>query len=164
MRPRHFFARAALLLALFALTTGLAFADDPHRLDPRVSPTRQEVSLKIDPSRVDFSGSTTIEVVASEAVDSFRLHARAMELSNLKLVGANGEVAVEHELLEEELGLVQISSATPLAPGDYSFVLIDSYGDGWHGGTYTVGRLSDGAILSSGGLSGGHGQLFNVLQ
>lgn len=43
-------------------------------------------------------------------------------------------------------------------PGDYSFTMLDSYGDGWHNGTYSVGVLLTGQVIASGSLNTGFSQ------
>jgi hypothetical protein len=42
-----------------------------------------------------------------------------------------------------------------LPPGDYEFVKIDSFGDGWNGGTYEIYEASSQVVLAQGSLPGG---------
>jgi len=45
--------------------------------------------------------------------------------------------------------------AINLTDGNYTFVMVDSYGDGWHGGTFEVIDPRTRQILTSGGLTTG---------
>jgi hypothetical protein len=42
-----------------------------------------------------------------------------------------------------------------LEPGSYTFVMIDSFGDGWHGGTFTVRNPVTGEVYATGTIGGG---------
>ncbi len=41
-----------------------------------------------------------------------------------------------------------------LPPGDYTFIMLDAYGDGWHGGTFEFRNPHTGEVYATGGLTG----------
>jgi alanyl aminopeptidase len=103
-----------VLFTGFALSTPAAGA----RLDRRVVPTFQFVSLRINADEQDYSGNTRIELRVQEPVSVFRLHAEEMPILGVKLTGVAGAIEVEHEVAED--ALLEIRAAQPLSPGDYS--------------------------------------------
>ena len=113
---------------LLGLATCFAFAFlveaetvDPHRLARDVRPTQQSVRLRIDPNAATYSGDTTIRVRIDAATPSFRLHAEAMDIDALSLRQGGRELAVTHEMGDEEL--LTVRAAAPLAPGEYELLI-----------------------------------------
>ena len=89
------------------------------RLDEVVVPLRQTVSLRLDPDRTDYTGSTTIDIEVARPTSSFRFHAEEMALTNLRLTAAAGGAAVPltHEMLPK--GVVRATAPAPLSAGRY---------------------------------------------
>ena len=52
-------------------------------------------------------------------------------------------------------GTVYDVALPPVVPGNYTFEMIDSYGDGWNGTTWLVGSALDGNLYGSGTLPSG---------
>lgn len=102
-------------LLLMALVTPARAADG--RLDRTVVPTFQSVRLTIDPARPDYRGDVHIDLTVAAATDSFRLHARDLDILSLTLRGPGGDIAVRHE--SGAKGLLTVRADSPLAPGTY---------------------------------------------
>ncbi|HUP64388.1 MAG TPA: M1 family metallopeptidase [Thermoanaerobaculia bacterium] len=110
-------ARLILFTASSILVAGIgqASALPNWRLDPRVSPTMQEITLRLDPSAESYTGSTSIELAISETVGSFRLHAEEMDIRALTLTRGGTGIPVTFE--ERERAILEVIAAEPLAPG-----------------------------------------------
>lgn len=102
---------------LAALMHGASAHAEDGRLDRNVLPTFQSVRLTLDPSQPDYRGDVHIDLTVAAATDSFRLHARDLEIASLKLRGPAGEITVQHEAGSN--GLLVVRAAAPLAPGQY---------------------------------------------
>ena len=51
-----------------------------------VAPISQTVTLRIDPDRTDYSGSTRIQLDVREATDTFAFHANGIDIEKVELV------------------------------------------------------------------------------
>jgi alanyl aminopeptidase len=103
------------------------------RLDTRVVPTFQYVSLHIDAGQKDYTGSTRIELQVKEKTASFRFHAEDIPLTRLVLTGPKGPIAVEHE--SGDGATIEVRAKSPLAPGKYTLEI--DFANGF--GTQAVG-------------------------
>ena len=106
-------------VALAALGSAAARADD-SRLGRAVVPTFQAVELEVDARRSDYRGQVEIAIEVKEGTDRFRLHAREMTLTSLRLWGEGGNVPAEHEEREDE---VWVTAAAALSPGNYTLTI-----------------------------------------
>jgi alanyl aminopeptidase len=114
-------------LATVALAvTMLAFCDPAHagpaggetgRLDRTVVPTFQSVRLTLDPSQADYRGDVHMDLAVAVATDSFRLHARELEIISVVLRGPAGEIPVRYE--SGANSVLTVRASVPLAPGPY---------------------------------------------
>jgi aminopeptidase N len=103
---RAFFAS---LLLFFAVT----LAAQTVRLGNDVVPLSQRIVLRVDPSRDDYSGSTTINVQVKKPVSSFLIHAvdltaNAITLDDVALTQAKGQD-----------GTLQLTAPAPLSVGKH---------------------------------------------
>jgi cytosol alanyl aminopeptidase len=106
--------RTAWILTLILLAAA-AFADD-GRLGTDVRPTYQVIELKIDPSTASYSGATRISLKVEKEVPAIRLHSEGIEISKIRLEGAEGVINAKHA---SEKDILTITPAKPLAPGTY---------------------------------------------
>ena len=113
--------RSRTLVAAILTVLGALPAAAGVRLGTAVVPTFQSIDLRVDPARESFSGSTVIRLEVREATDRFRFHAEEMEIGSLELVGPAGRVEASHAAGEDRT--VAVSSAEPLAPGEYTLAI-----------------------------------------
>lgn len=105
-------------IAVLVLTFGLSPLawGQPERLGEQVRPLVQRVHLRTDPSVSGYSGSTQITIKVQKATSSFRLHAVDLRVTKAVLQGKALQV-------EAQAGMVLLTSARPLAAGDYQLTL-----------------------------------------
>jgi aminopeptidase N len=118
--PR-FSSALALGLVLLLATSVLAqeASTDPLRLDQKVVPTHQKVTLRIDPDTANFDGEVVIDLKVAEASDSFRFHAEEMDLQSVELTDSSGaSIGLSHEAGDAEL--IIVTCERELAPGEYT--------------------------------------------
>jgi len=106
------------MVATIAFAATLPAPGLAARLDTKVVPTFQSVSLKLDAETEDYTGSTRIELRVREATPSIRFHAEEMPIQRIALTGAKGPIAVQHEIMDG--AQVEVRAAQALAPGDYT--------------------------------------------
>jgi alanyl aminopeptidase len=111
---------AGSCLSWIALAVGPAQAVDDLRLGDAVAPTFESITLVVDADRGDYTGSAHVELRVHQRTSRFRFHAEDMKLSSIELRSA-GESQEAIELVAEQgkIGLVEVSTKTPLEPGDY---------------------------------------------
>src|SRR5881409_427346 len=97
MHPRSL-VPAAVLFAFVNIFSppDAAPSPDPLRLAHDVVPTAEAVKLDLDARRTDYSGSVRIELAVESPADSFRLHARDMNLARLTLRRGNAVIPTTH--------------------------------------------------------------------
>jgi alanyl aminopeptidase len=115
----------SLLLVLVAVAP--AAAADDQRLGRDVVPTFEEVRLVVDAGKPDYTGSVHVELRVIRPARSLRFHAEGPAIERLVLKGRGGApgtearsgapIATEHRVGER--GLVTVTAAGPLPPGDY---------------------------------------------
>lgn len=87
------------------------------RLGGTVEPVRYGIELRIDPSAERFSGVTTIDVVVQEPLDSFWLHGKDLDVSEVYLTdGDSQRVAANYEERHPS-GVALVSLERPIAAG-----------------------------------------------
>ncbi|NPC84531.1 M1 family metallopeptidase, partial [Pyxidicoccus fallax] len=85
------------------------------RLDARVRPTRQSVTLELDPRQETFSGTTDVELSLSEPTRELWLHAEELEVKDAAIVlpdGARVQVAAL-----PMADLLAVVTERPVGPG-----------------------------------------------
>jgi alanyl aminopeptidase len=109
-------------LATFTIVLLAAFATlaDDMRLGNDIRPTYQVITLNIDPSKTDYSGSTRISLKVEKESPVIRLHAEGIEISKVRLEGADGIVRTKHAVDKDVL---TITPGKPLRPGNYGLRL-----------------------------------------
>src|SRR6185436_538755 len=104
------------LLAFLLLTSASAPpAPPPGRLGDDVRPTLQSLTLRLDPSKADYSGSTRITFENKQRIFRFRLHAQEMNLTQVA-VSRSGRTLGAHAVTDSS-GFVEIRLDAPLEPG-----------------------------------------------
>ena len=110
----------AAMLTLVS-SSALALTQEEVRMKTDVVvPLRQAVSLRLDPDRTDYTGSTRIEVEVKKNTREIRLHAEEMTISNVVLTPPNGgtPIPLTHRMDPRYVLVVQAPSA--IAPGRYT--------------------------------------------
>ena len=120
-RSSHWIVLASALFLAGCSTdqqaTGGIADPDPYRLANDVRPVMQLLNLNIDPSQIDYSGSTTITIEIASDRPQFRLHAKDMQIDSLSLSRDGGDVDVSYEQGKE--GLLAVAAAEGLRAGTY---------------------------------------------
>ena len=91
----------------------------PYRLPRTVVPRHYDLVFKPDFTNASFDGEAAVEVEVLEATDEVVLNAAELEVSEARLVGADGrgiEVTVTYRPEEEQLVL---GTPEALAPGPW---------------------------------------------
>lgn len=111
-----------LVLGLLSEAAAAAEGQPFQRLGDAVVPTFQQIELKLDPRQEAFSGSTVIELRATEPVDTFALHARELDLETVRLTGRDTDLA-SVPFAADEVGRVDFKLPRALVPGDYTLAI-----------------------------------------
>jgi len=109
-------------LVAIMLVASVAHAADDGRLDPNVSPTFERVKLNLDASKTNYNGSVVIDLTVKEPTSTFRLHAEEMEFDKAELRRDKETIGIEFEPAGED-GLLQATTASKLAPGNYTLMI-----------------------------------------
>ncbi len=115
--PKALLGCALILIAAVRSTAPLAAPADDQRLGRDVVPTFEEVRLVVDAGEPTYTGSARVDLRVSRPARSFRFHAEGPTIERLVLKTAAGTIATEHQVGER--GLVTVTAARPLPPGDY---------------------------------------------
>lgn len=100
-----------MLLCCFLL--GCQEEADPLRLDQTVVPLSQTVILSLNPDAAEYNGSVLIELDVRKTTDSFRFHARQMNLTSVRL----GSKELTFDIGTK--GTVTATTRMPTPPGHY---------------------------------------------
>lgn len=92
-------------------------ADDPFRLASTVRPLAQQLRLRIDPARPDYSGTTTIDIEIGKPTRVIRLHAEDMQIDSVTVSKGPDTIGVASRSGEQ--GLLVLEAGQELAPGRY---------------------------------------------
>ncbi|MDX1571488.1 MAG: M1 family aminopeptidase [Xanthomonadales bacterium] len=112
--------RAIFLLLATGVLSLSAMAEEFRQLDRSILPVEQAIQLRLDPFQDDFSGETTIRLKALEPFSNFALHARELDLDEVKLSGGDpGEI--EHSV--DEVGRVDFRLENELPAGEYDLAI-----------------------------------------
>ncbi len=106
------------VVAVFCMLSMASVVEADTRLDLRVAPTSQAVSLDLDSREETYTGRTSIALKVTEKSDRFLFHAEEMDLTSVKLTDAKGN-AIAVEVEEIEAGLRQATPAHALGKGEY---------------------------------------------
>ena len=108
---------AGVALLSFALS---AFAADvpEYRLPAGVEPVSQVIELTLDPSREDFSGTTSIELVIDAETDRIAINQVGLVLTRIEL--ASGRERRDLQATEGDWERSWLADGKPIAPGEYT--------------------------------------------
>ncbi|HEY6572318.1 MAG TPA: M1 family metallopeptidase, partial [Candidatus Eisenbacteria bacterium] len=124
-RFRPFLTRAAAAVAVLA---GLGTATIPaparadiERLPLDVRATAQSITLDLDPSKSEYSGSARIDLTVSKSRPDLPFHAQKLQLGPITLRGVRGEIKLQPGEEDDE-GFVRAArtDGAPIAPGRYT--------------------------------------------
>lgn len=91
------------------------------RLGPGAWPTEQAITLEVDPSGDEFSGTTEIAVTLEKDASSLRLHAQDITVNSAHLV--SGEVQFPLTVKRNGDGTVELLATKPIAAGSHHLFL-----------------------------------------
>lgn len=96
----------------------------PGQLDNTVTPTHYRLELKIDPSLDAFEGSTSIDLVFNQSVDSIWLHGKNLEVTEawLTTTDSNRIEASYEQRLESGVALVSFAETVAAGPASLHFI------------------------------------------
>ena len=101
------------------VTSGEPTAD--YRLPHTIQPGFQEVELRIDPARPDYSGTTTIELSVAEATDRIGIYQLGLSLDKISLSSDAGTRALTAEPAAYEINWLADGDEIPA--GDYALTI-----------------------------------------
>ena len=116
------FPRLGALLGLTVASVAIHASEpvDPLRLTHEVVPVAQSVELTLDPAKDDYSGHTTISLLANEPFTSFRLHAVGPVFATATLTSSEGTVTtLTATVTDAKHGLVSLTAPVRLEAGSY---------------------------------------------
>jgi len=118
-RPSRLVLGLALLLTISVPARG--FASGSGRLLRDVLPTSERLKLNLDARKKSYSGSASIQLRATTAVDSFQFHSEGLKLTRVTLRRAKVLVPSSHE--QSAPTTVTVHTKKPLTPGAYTLDL-----------------------------------------
>lgn len=113
---------AACCWIVLTIASHAMASTDEHRLSRDVVPTHQDIVLRLDPDRPDYSGSVRIALDVRAPMPSFRLHAEGLVAEKVELVAGSHPLPVTFDVQEEGDFLV-ITADRELAPGGYELAI-----------------------------------------
>ena len=112
-----------ILFALLFIGPVTCIAEaDPLRLDHSVVPRAQKIALTLNPDEDTYHGEVRIEIDITDKTDSFRLHARDIEIENISLRSETVSLS-SLEFSSGEKGIITVTATDPLEPGTYTLSL-----------------------------------------
>ena len=95
-------------LSVFLATQAFA-SEEAYRLGNNVTPSFQQISLKIDPNEATFSGETTITVTIENATDVVRFYQRDLDVHTAELIDGPRQIplTVESQAYDIQQGKAQ---------------------------------------------------------
>jgi alanyl aminopeptidase len=111
--------RLVLSAAVLATATGpsLLAQETPGRLGRDVMPALESVSLVLDPSKHEYTGSVRVDLAVKRRTSTVSFHARDLELRRMLLSDSVGQIGFTQKTLEG--GLIELTTRRPLVPGPH---------------------------------------------
>jgi alanyl aminopeptidase len=103
--------------SVVAITARAAEELPKGRLGREVVPAAEAVSLTLDPTKPDYSGSVRVELVALKRTSHFSFFAQDLKLGRITLRNAAGALGFDTET--KPGGMIEVTTRMPLAPGNY---------------------------------------------
>lgn len=110
-----------VLLVLATAGAAPADAGETLRLGDDVVPLHQEVRLVLDPREAGYTGSVTVQVRVGKALDSFRFHAREIEIERAVLDTPNGRFILE--TVAGEGDTVTATASRTIPTGEHTLII-----------------------------------------
>ena len=104
-------------LCLATLTCFVRANAADTRLGREVVPTFQSISLRLDADSTSYTGTTHIELKATEPTQTFRFHARGVTLDTIRFTSPKGPVKVTTTTGDK--GVITATLARKITPGAY---------------------------------------------
>jgi aminopeptidase N len=111
----------------FLLVVGLfvspVFADNDvdYRLPAGVTPTAQAIELTLDPSKPDYTGTTTINLTIDQPTDKIALHQLDLDLTSVVLASDEDSRSLQSSIGEWDINW--LADGEDIAPGDYELTI-----------------------------------------
>jgi len=108
-----------LLVIGLLVSPAVVYADDDvdHRLPAGIAPTYQAIELVLDPSKPDYTGTTTINVSIDQTTDRIALHQLNLDLTTITLTSGEESRTLQSSIGEWDINW--LTDGTEIAPGDY---------------------------------------------
>ncbi len=101
----------------YSISTFAAEAPD-YRLPAEIEPVSQLIELRLDPSRADYSGTTSIELKIKEATDRIGINQVGLNFTRIELSSENGQRTLQ--TTDDDWERSWLSDGGSFAPGDYT--------------------------------------------
>jgi aminopeptidase N len=115
---RRFFIFAGLLVSS---TLVFADGDADYRLPEGIAPTSQAIELVVDPSKPDYTGTTTINLTIEQATDRIALHQLNLDLTAITLSSGDDRRTLQSSIGEWDINW--LTDGEEIAPGDYELLI-----------------------------------------
>lgn len=115
--------RWIFLLAGLLASPVAVFADDDvdYRLPSGITPTSQAIELVLDPSKPDYTGTTTINLTIEQPTDRIALHQLDLDLSRITLASGDDSRTLQSRIGEWEINW--LADGKEILPGDYELLI-----------------------------------------
>ena len=114
--------RVFLWAAICICAVAAAAAESPdYRLPSGVEPLSQLIELRIDPSRTDFGGATSIKLNVQQLTDRIGINQVGLTLANIALSGVEGQRTLQ--ATDGEWDRSWLADGEPISPGDYTLTI-----------------------------------------
>jgi alanyl aminopeptidase len=97
-----------------------------YRLPPDITPSAQQVHLRLDPSLPRYSGSTTLRITLASAKDRIGIYQVGLELASIELKGDAGTRKLAASA--DEWDIHWLSDGEEIPAGDYELLITFSGG------------------------------------
>jgi len=110
---------ATLWVAVLGYSIATFAAEVPdYRLPAEIEPVSQVIELRLDPSRVDYSGTTSIELKIREATDRIGINQVGLTFTSIELSSDLGQRTLQ--ATDDDWERSWLSDGDSIAPGDYT--------------------------------------------
>ena len=115
--------RWIFLLAGLLASPVAVFADDDvdYRLPSGITPTSQAIELVLDPSKPDYTGTTTINLTIEQPTDRIALHQLNLDLSRITLASGDDSRTLQSSISEWDINW--LTDGEKILPGDYELLI-----------------------------------------
>ena len=148
VRRTQVLAMKPLLLSLASgalLLSNSLFAEDTvptGMLPENIAPLSYQLSLKIDPEKPRFSGTSTIALAVKKALNTFYLHGKDLTITKVELTNAQGNSIATTVNTTKVEGVLKVNSSQTLPVGKYQLTF--TYNAPFNENLEGLHRIKDG--------------------